>query len=1281
MAGGVPRAKGAVRQDWTCKSGVSKRGRAVVNWGTALKCQGCRLPNATSFGANVPLPAAAKWKSKSGGAMEVDVGEGAGAGDAAALAEVHMCESGLHALKDQTADWAAAKARLFASKPLHARTHAIANKAKRCAERLEKAESNKRKTQEALRRAVGEVERAQKVHADLLEQQMAALQAELVQLQQQDVIGGLGITVGELEAVVLQQLSAHSNEEQPVPAEAQKRTTGALGVRFVELCMSKRARREEAPAEEPASASQDVANAAREVRAGAERDGQSQPAPEAAVPGSGSGSAVVPRWQPGESVEQLQQRLRKRGLELEAGASSLTRILLILSAWFGAMAKSGIFAASVAAGGSLAPCVEGICERAEAVVLLVQERRAKDHDRLAAFQQAVLDHGCAGLWAPAVQGPRGEAGASGGVAVHARSHIVVTSPLFLDSTVLLAARLVAAHVHWGVAGGFVAISAYFHGSVRWNADNQHVAAVLMKYLAKFSAAGIDWVVGGDFNMGPEKFPVQQLHGVRGLWAAAGDDTCRPRAGAWSTLDYFLFAADLAPRLDRPRVDEYGATKPRLPVAMEVHAQDFPMQVRVARGPRPIGPVPPVGCSRGVEDWRRPLAKVRAAVSREHLLEAWGAVVATVEQELLDRCDVVGHDKTKCVGRSGALETTLVAVKWRPPRRRTALGGQLHGVSLLCPLFETQFDKLAGFLMEAATYLDKIIASRGALALLPHWVQDFFGQQMLMFAQADFAGQASRVVEYANGQYEAALAAQEQEWVKWVNGSFSHGAGRAHRCSKVRDLQEVVTAWRSQQQDASPHLVCDREMQPRAKVWRCHGLPQARRPAATEEWDALPELTVDEMKRAALSFPAGTAMGRAKIGMRALSFLSEDGMYVCAQLFMRIEKLGPWPEGRLWHAMRRLLEPSGGCRILALMHSFAHWWSRRRADISKGWLAQHPNVVTVLLDAWKFFEAVIPEALMQEARLLKMPLSLVWLLELYRQPRRLQAFGSVSYEVVSYQRLLAGCTHACALVSVLMHGPSNWAPSCSPPTSGYVTSSKGLAAACRKHAGSRGLQLLRWARNLGHDLGGGRVQRRQTKLRLKAPARRRGRLAALKRAAGRKVAVLWRTGLLLSAGRGAGVVGIPDSELQRLQAEASRLAGARPGPSGATIYLATQRSARFDPVYAATMALMVRYSSWVWEQRASLGRRQRAWASIMQRLVEKPTWGLARGPIASTTLALWRIGWYMWSSLVLVTDEEQRINLLATSPSDLKAYLVEGVSRWQGRQILSHFGGAQPTGPI
>eukprot|EP00959_Pyramimonas_sp_CCMP1952_P091338 1912100-Pyramimonas_sp.AAC.1 len=51
----------------------------------------------------------------------------------------------------------------------------------------------------------------------------------------------------------------------------------------------------------------------------------------------------------------------------------------------------------------------------------------------------------------------------------------------------------------------------------------------------------------------------------------------------------------------------------------------------------------------------------------------------------------------------------------------------------------------------------------------------------------------------------------------------------------------------------------------------------------------------------------------------------------------------------------------------------------------------------------------------------MDLRLVWmLLELYRQPRRLRAFGSVPEQAIAWQGRLAGCSPACFLVSVQLY---------------------------------------------------------------------------------------------------------------------------------------------------------------------------------------------------------------------------------------------------------------------
>ncbi|CAK0898543.1 unnamed protein product [Prorocentrum cordatum] len=146
---------------------------------------------------------------------------------------------------------------------------------------------------------------------------------------------------------------------------------------------------------------------------------------------------------------------------------------------------------------------------------------------------------------------------------------------------------------------------------------------------------------------------------------------------------------------------------------------------------------------------------------------------------------------------------------------------------------------------------------------------------------------------------------------------------------------------------------------------------------------------------------------------------------------------------------------------------------------------------------------------------------------------------------------------------------------------------GFANGCKRQDSARGLSAKQWVRNLGPDLRGRCKVRRQTAARLRALVARRGRLLVFKR-----------------AGCQAGV-----------------LVGSRPGPSGATVYLATQRAKEYDPIYSATCDLLVGYASWVWEHRTSLSRLHHAWAAASARLVHEPSWAETRGPMAS---AMWTL---------------------------------------------------------
>eukprot|EP00959_Pyramimonas_sp_CCMP1952_P398215 8343260-Pyramimonas_sp.AAC.1 len=126
------------RQDWVCRSCTTKRGRQLINYGTALKCQGCRLHKKDVYGGPVPTKepstrAAAKSKKRApwtaegkleselaairaeldaakkklrtqesdqGGTAPMHVDDGKSGEDASAADEIKVCEAGLATLKD-----------------------------------------------------------------------------------------------------------------------------------------------------------------------------------------------------------------------------------------------------------------------------------------------------------------------------------------------------------------------------------------------------------------------------------------------------------------------------------------------------------------------------------------------------------------------------------------------------------------------------------------------------------------------------------------------------------------------------------------------------------------------------------------------------------------------------------------------------------------------------------------------------------------------------------------------------------------------------------------------------------------------------------------------------------------------------------------------------------------------------------------------------------------------------------------------------------------------------
>ena len=151
----------------------------------------------------------------------------------------------------------------------------------------------------------------------------------------------------------------------------------------------------------------------------------------------------------------------------------------------------------------------------------------------------------------------------------------------------------------------------------------------------------------------------------------------------------------------------------------------------------------------------------------------------------------------------------------------------------------------------------------------------------------------------------------------------------------------------------------------------------------------------------------------------------------------------------------------------------------------------------------------------------------------------------------------------------------------PSKSGFVATSTAAIRASRSAADYCSIPSQAHMRNLGHEVFSGRPLRGVEHARLNGLLKRRPEPQALRRGAPSKVGTLWRTGLLPAGAHGAGVSGLTDITLMSLRTLAGSLVGAK--RSGAlTSWLATQRDRCFDPAYEATIPLLIRHASVIWD---------------------------------------------------------------------------------------------------
>eukprot|EP00973_Karenia_brevis_P027793 3830329-Karenia_brevis.AAC.1 len=98
----------------------------------------------------------------------------------------------------------------------------------------------------------------------------------------------------------------------------------------------------------------------------------------------------------------------------------------------------------------------------------------------------------------------------------------------------------------------------------------------------------------------------------------------------------------------------------------------------------------------------------------------------------------------------------------------------------------------------------------------------------------------------------------------------------------------------------------------------------------------PQLVVEQVRKAALSFPAGTGVGGDNIAPRAISRLSDALLIWLCVILTASEALGTWPT--VLHLVLIVLLPKadGGQRPIGLFPTLIRIWMRARSSVARTW---------------------------------------------------------------------------------------------------------------------------------------------------------------------------------------------------------------------------------------------------------------------------------------------------------------------------------------------------------
>ena len=263
------------------------------------------------------------------------------------------------------------------------------------------------------------------------------------------------------------------------------------------------------------------------------------------------------------------------------------------------------------------------------------------------------------------------------------------------------------------------------------------------------------------------------------------------------------------------------------------------------------------------------------------------------------------------------------------------------------------------------------------------------------------------------------------WKTWAHASMEGGGRAAHRWRKVDRTQHCIeNTVRQGETSTDPIHIIDDEMDIWNELWQRHDKMSTPIPDGVV-CDSLAVPSCDDIRGLLCHKSMRKATGIDDLPSRLVSRMSDDCLTALGEFIDCIERLRLWPP--LLHVLVRVPKPTGGHRLIALLHDLAKLWCVIRQHLAAEWECLHElpefrgdagksstravfqrrpdsevarelggSSISILLDQEKINEMVPFSCLWQEALSSDFSPTICWMvLQSYGQPRVIKGLGPTS----------------------------------------------------------------------------------------------------------------------------------------------------------------------------------------------------------------------------------------------------------------------------------------------